>query len=309
MKTRRTTMNNTLAIPQNDTTIQSYSFKWNEIKEFFLNKIQVSEMSKKTYNNSLNYFFNYFNQQQEQFPTVDTIDNYLNYLKEKGLKPTTQRIHIATIKRFFGFLSNRGIFPNITTEAKAPKVSTDFKKDCLTVPQIKEILSGNHSQRDKLIFLLGVSCGLRGIEIERLNKSDLQMRGTTPILWIMGKGRTEKEFITIPSDLYQMICNYIATSDPTQEAIFTSNCNRTKERLSRDMISRIVKRLMREHNINDSRHTLHSLRHTTISLALEQGEELRKVQQLARHKSINTTLIYAHDLERQNNTCSETVMN
>ncbi len=293
----------------NTNNIQSYSIDWSTTVDYFLDKIQVTSISKQTYKNSLKVFFDYFRGTQEQFPTVDTIDNYLNFLKERNLKPTTQRIHIASLKRFFSFLSNRGIFPNITSEAKAPKVSTEFKKDCLTVEQIKDILAGEHSQRDKLIFLIAITCGLRTIEIERLNKEDVAMRGTSPILWVWGKGRSEKEYINISSELYQELCNYIKNSNSEEQAIFTSNCNRTHSRLSKDMISRIIKRLMREHNINDNRHTSHSCRHTCISLALEQGEELRNVQKLARHRNINTTLIYAHDLEKKNNTCSQTIMN
>lgn len=66
---------------------------------------------------------------------------------------------------------------------------------------------------------------------------------------------------------------------------------------------------MRNAGYDSDRLTAHSLRHTAITLSLKNGESLQEVQQFARHTNINTTLIYAHNLEREQNTCSNTISN
>lgn len=71
--------------------------------------------------------------------------------------------------------------------------------------------------------------------------------------------------------------------------------------LSTVSIRAIVKNALKAIGINDSRHTAHSLRHTTCTLALKSGEELTNVQQMMRHARIDTTLIYSHALEREKN--------
>jgi site-specific recombinase XerD len=61
---------------------------------------------------------------------------------------------------------------------------------------------------------------------------------------------------------------------------------------------------MRAAGFDSERLTSHSLRHTAITWSLQAGATLQEVQQFARHSSINTTQIYAHNLERLDNPCS-----
>ena len=63
-------------------------------------------------------------------------------------------------------------------------------------------------------------------------------------------------------------------------------------------VSRIAKTAMQGHGIDSPRLTAHSLRHTAVTLALLAGAPLQEVQAMARHRSINTTMIYAHNLNR-----------
>ena len=62
-----------------------------------------------------------------------------------------------------------------------------------------------------------------------------------------------------------------------------------------------------EAGYNSETLTAHSTRHTAVTLALLGGQKLEEVQQFARHQNIQTTLIYAHNLERANNQCEATI--
>jgi integrase/recombinase XerD len=70
------------------------------------------------------------------------------------------------------------------------------------------------------------------------------------------------------------------------------------KRLTTRSISRIVKDNLRKVGIDSSRITAHSLRHTAITLALQAGASIQEAQALGRHANINTTMIYAHNINR-----------
>ena len=71
-----------------------------------------------------------------------------------------------------------------------------------------------------------------------------------------------------------------------------------KGRLTTRSISRIVKDNLRKAGIDSDRITAHSLRHTAVTLSLLGGATIQEAQSMARHKNINTTLIYAHNINR-----------
>lgn len=78
-------------------------------------------------------------------------------------------------------------------------------------------------------------------------------------------------------------------------------------RLCSRTISQIVKRALVGAGFDSPRLTAHSLRHTAVTLALMAGASLQEAQQYARHRRIETTQIYAHNLEAQQNRCSRLV--
>jgi len=70
------------------------------------------------------------------------------------------------------------------------------------------------------------------------------------------------------------------------------------QRLTTRSVSRIVKSYLRKIGLNSNRLTAHSLRHTAITLCLQGGATIQEAQALGRHANINTTLIYAHNIDR-----------
>ena len=81
--------------------------------------------------------------------------------------------------------------------------------------------------------------------------------------------------------------------------LFISHSDRNYgERLTTRSISRIVKDRLQASGLDDRRLTAHSLRHTAVTFSLIGGASIQEAQTLARHSDINTTLIYAHNLER-----------
>lgn len=303
-------MENVLSIQNNQSTaINSFDCNFSRIETEFLNLLQVKEETIRTYRKGIKQFFLYLEEQGIRQPGRTDIINYIQSLKDKGLKPTSIKSYIASIKALYKFIKIQYKQEDITTGIKTPLLNSGFKKECLTVAQTKDLINNTSELRDKIIILLGATCGLRTVEISRLNREDLEIRAGKPILWILGKARDEKEYIVIPDKLHRLINEYLGTRTDNKQPLLLATSNRSQNgRLATGSISRIIKTHLRQIGINSEKVTAHSLRHTAITLSLISGNGIRETQQLARHKNINTTLIYAHDLEKINNKCSNSIM-
>lgn len=71
----------------------------------------------------------------------------------------------------------------------------------------------------------------------------------------------------------------------------------------------MVKNMLKRVGIVGDEYSCHSLRHTFATLSIKNGKDIREVSQALRHKSISTSMIYIHDLEKIDNTCSSSVSN
>lgn len=225
-------------------------------------------------------------------------------------KATTIKTYLAGVRRFFSWTAMRGLWANICQGVKGVKIDKGFKKDCLTTSQIKELLASIdqgtiQGKRDYALLALMATTGLRDVEVSRAFVSDIRNVGDCQVLFIQGKGRTEKaEYVKLSPPVEKAIRTWIAARGKTDKAatLFCSISNRgSGGSLTTRSISRIVKEHLRAIGIDSDRITAHSLRHTAATLNLLAGGTLEETQQLLRHSSITTTMIYSHALERANN--------
>ena len=276
----------------------------------FMQYIDVKDKSLETYTRSLKQFFNYITVKGITEPTRQDIVQYRETLKADK-QPATVQLYMIAVKQFFKWTDKAGIYPNIADNVKGVSVSKGMKKDYLTTGQVKDVLSRIDTEtvkgkRDYAIIALMVTCGLRDIEVSRANIADLRTRQNSTVLYIQGKGKDDREsFVVVPDSLETVIRDYLKARGGNSKALFTSNSNHGKgDRLTTRSISRIVKTAMINAGLDSDRLTAHSLRHTAVTQALIAGQTLQEVQQFARHSNINTTLIYAHNLENEKNECS-----
>ena len=127
----------------------------------------------------------------------------------------------------------------------------------------------------------------------------------------MGKGHDEKdEVVKLTYETLKAINEYLALRDikSDKEPLFISFSDRSNgSRLKTRSIRDIVKKTFKNVGINSDRLTTHSLRHSAITFALIGGATIQEAQQLARHTNINTTMIYAHNLNRLENKAEESI--
>lgn len=225
-------------------------------------------------------------------------------------KATTIKTYLAGVRRFFSWTAMRGLWANICEGIKGVKIDKGFKKDCLTSSQVKELLtsvdtSTLQGKRDYAMLALMATTGLRDCEVARAAICDMRTVADCQVLFIQGKGKTEKsEYVKLSLPVERAIRIWLTARGKAHatEPLFCSISNHGNgNALTTRSISRVVKERLRGIWIDSDRITAHSLRHTAATLNLLAGGSLEETQQLLRHSSIVTTTIYTHALERANN--------
>lgn len=283
----------------------------------FLAYLQTTPATVEAYKTGIKNFLQWLaGQVDAQKPTRQTLIAYREYLIAE-YKPATVNLYITALHLLFAWLESEGLYQDISGRIKGIKAGKTHKRDNFSAEGIREILdhtSGNDtiSKRDYAILALMATTGLRGIEVIRADVEDLRHIGETLVLFIQGKGRTDKgEFVKIPAPVEKALREYLATRPrnlPGKAPLFTSLSNNSRgERMTRKSLSRIVKGRFQEAGYNRATLTAHSLRHTSATLALLAGQDITQVQQMLRHSSINTTLIYAHNLDRLKSQCETSI--
>lgn len=280
----------------------------NTLLKRFLEYLDASEKTVQTYTRALRQFFKFLYENNITQPQRTDVLAFRDNLKAKGRKPTTIKSYIVAVRLFFQWTNQEGLYPNIAEKIKGAKLDQAHKKDYLTVDQIKDVLNSIDTStltgaRDYAIIVLMVTGGLRTIEVSRADMDDMRNVGNSPALYIQGKGREEKtEYVKLPLQVFKAIGRYREMLEKQYDVLFVSTSNNNKgQRLTTRSISGIVKKRLKEAGYTSNRLTAHSLRHTAGTLNLMNGGTLEETQQLLRHSNINTTMIYLHHLERENN--------
>ena len=230
------------------------------------------------------------------------IREYLGTLYEKNLsKPSVARA-LAAIRSWFGWLARSGhIEQNAARLVSTPKLPKHLPR----VPgaeQLNQALNGVGAEtawpeRDRVILELLYGCGIRNAELVGLNLEDIQWGNEC--LLVRGKGRKERYVplgdaaaMTIREYLPQRTQKLAAAKRPS-EALLLNARLRGNGRLTTRSVGRIVKHLALAHGLAADVHP-HTLRHAFGTHMLEEGADLRAIQEILGHARLSTTQRYTH---------------
>ena len=242
----------------------------------------------------------------------EDIEEWMVYLFEKRhLKAASVNRTLATLRTFWRWMLAHGHVEKdlITTihQYKTPKRLPTFVPDTRmddVVAELREDIASNDfvRLRDALIILLIYTAGLRLSELVEADMGDLSADYTT--LRVMGKGRKERVQPML-SSLVEVLKKYfiqissqnICTAQ--KKALILSNKG---ERISRRTVQRIVERKLKDVGVQ-GKTSPHVLRHTFATRVLNEGGDLREIQELLGHSSLKATQVYTHlDIERLKHT-------
>jgi integrase/recombinase XerD len=228
----------------------------------------------------------------------DTIQQFI-YHVSKSINARTQARLISGLRSFFDYL----IFENYRTTnptdlIESPKIGRKLP-DTLSIVDIDKLISSidlskPQGERNRTIIETLYSCGLRVTELITLQISDLFF--DEGFIRVIGKGDKQR-FVPISNQTQKYITFYIKTirrhlkvQKGHEDTLFLS---RRGKQLTRVMIFTIVKDLAIKAGI-DKNISPHTFRHSFATHLLENGADLRSIQQMLGHESITTTEIYMH---------------
>ncbi len=287
----------------------------NELAVRFSQYVDVSALSLKSYSSGIRKFLAYLSENGITSPAREDVLNYKKALCEK-YAANSVALWMSAIRRFFSWCESEGLYADITRGVKSPKISHEHKRDAFGASELREIISGmsRNSLEDKrnyAVFCLIASCGLRCCEVVRTNVGDLHRVAGVTVLDIQGKGHADKDaFVKISGYVEKAIREYLQERGAVaeDEPLFVSCSRRNKgARLGSQTISQICKRSMIAAGYNSKRLTAHSLRHSSITLALMAGNSLDDVSAFARHSSVSVTMVYNHAVQRMKSRCESSI--
>ena len=238
--------------------------------------------------------------------TLSDIYGYMTYLSrdrvqhqncEKsnvGLNAASRARKLATIRSFFNYLCNKVhlLEENPCKDIDSPKQMKSLPR-YLTLDDSLSLLNavdGKHKERDFCIITLFLNCGLRISELIGLNISDIK----DDALRVLGKGN--KVRVVYLNDACKDALNrYLEVRRPIsgkdRDALFLSERN---QRISRAMVHSLVKKPLSMAGLDSTQYSSHKLRHTAATLMLQNGVDVKAVQEVLGHEHLNTTEIYTH---------------
>jgi integrase/recombinase XerC len=242
----------------------------------------------------------------------EDVEEWMVYLgDERKLKVTSVNRTMASLRTFWRWMLAHGHVERdlIKTlrQYKAPKRLPTFVPDTRmedVVAELREDIASEDFERlrDALIILLIYTAGLRLSELVNANMGDVSADYAT--LRVMGKGRKERVQPLLGS-LRQVIEKYFIQI--SSQNICTGQkkaliLSKKGERISRRSVERIVDRKLKGVGVQ-GKTSPHVLRHTFATRVLNEGGDLREIQELLGHSSLKATQVYTHlDIERLKHT-------
>ena len=225
---------------------------------------------------------------------------FVAWLHEQGYAKTTVARRLAAVRTFGKFLCRQGLMAvNPAVALRGPRLDKKLPH-FLTLAQVEALLDAPGTatapgRRDRAILETIYSAGLRVSELVGLNLADLDL--TEGVIVIRGKGMQERLALLGPHAITALQAWIVdrasfleAGSEAAGDAVFL---NKTGTRLTTRSIGRMLEKYLRQANL-DPRTTPHTLRHSFATHLLDNGADIRGVQELLGHKSLTTTQVYTH---------------
>ena len=214
--------------------------------------------------------------------------------EEFGLNNASRARKVSCIRGFYKYLTNKAklISENPVQDLDSPRPKRALPR-YLSLEESQKLLAsvdGMHRERDYCILCIFLNCGLRISEIAGLNLSDVR----PDHLRVLGKGNKER-VVYLNDATAEAINDYLAVRKTIaavdRSALFLSS---RRTRVTREGLHAMVKKALLKAGLDSEKYSAHKLRHTAATLMLSNGVDVRTLQEILGHESLNTTQIYTH---------------
>lgn len=274
-----------------------------EINGFILYLHNVKKTSNNTelsYKRDLSKLQQYLDAQGVHEPgaiTATNLNSYILYLEKQRFAAATVSRNIASIKAFYHYLFKEGLVTEDISEAlKAPKIEKKIP-EILSIDEVNRLLEqpGSDSpkeMRDKAMLELLYATGIRVTELISLKISEVNLQ----MGFIVCKDTNRERIIPFGSQAREALLRYLdkareaMLADKNSEILFV-NCS--GQPMSRQGFWKLIKYYAHKAGITADI-TPHTLRHSFAAHLVENGADLRSVQEMLGHSDISTTQIYVN---------------
>lgn len=229
--------------------------------------------------------------------TGTNLNTYMLYLEKEGRATSTISRNIASMKAFFHFLLQEGKIEREPTETiKAPKIEKKTP-DVLSIQEVDALLKQPAGKtpkdlRDKAMLELLYATGIRVSELINLELKDVNLQ----LGYIICRDHNRERIVPFGSQAKQALLKYIKNArnsmitDDSNDILF-ANCSGNP--MSRQGFWKLIKYYGNKAGIQ-TEITPHTLRHSFAAHLVENGADLKAVQEMLGHSDISTTQIYAN---------------
>lgn len=277
--------------------ILTYLHKFFNMYQIIAQYLEYLELEKGLSQNTIDAYrrdLSAFSQEIDNINSIDrmTINGFIRKLREQKLAPTSIIRKIASLRGFFKWAFSTGIIDkNPASTLEQPKIPQRLPK-IISLKEIEEILHSGLTPMEHAIIELLYSCGLRVSELVNLKTIDIDL--ASKYVRCFGKGSKER-IVPMGEEAKSIVKEYLISRD-----LLIKKYNLTTKRLFIMDSGRFITR-QDVYNLIHQRGKLihknispHTLRHSFATHLLENGADLRVVQELLGHSDVSTTQLYTH---------------
>jgi len=226
------------------------------------------------------------------------VRGFLSQLYEKGLSKTSVARSLAAVRSLYRWLAQEGVVDqNPARLVATPKLPKKLPR-VPTIEEMNSVLDGQmpetaaFPERDRLMLELLYGCGIRNSELTGINLADIRL--SAEAILIRGKGKKER-YVPFGESAKVALSAYLPTRQTVlSDAHKNSNAlliNQHGGRLTTRSVGRIIKKIAVAKGLSPDVHP-HTLRHAFGTHMLEEGADLRAIQELLGHERLATTQRY-----------------
>lgn len=227
-----------------------------------------------------------------------TIRGFLSHLYEKGLSKTSVARSLAALRSLYRWLAQEGVVEqNPAALVSTPKLPKKLPR-VPTIEEMNNLLDTKMPEqaafpdRDRLMFELLYGCGIRNSELVGIHLDDIRL--SAEAILIRGKGKKER-YVPFGDSVKIALCAYL----PARQRLLAERkkntnallINRRGGRLTTRSVGRIIKKIAMAKGLPPDVHP-HTLRHAFGTHMLEEGADLRAIQEMLGHERLSTTQRY-----------------
>jgi integrase/recombinase XerD len=277
----------------------------NKYEKYLTNEKKASKNTLSSYLRDIRQLSSYLNSHKNV--GLDTagegdLSAYIAWLKSKGKSVATVSRSIASIKSFYAYLVGEGIVKDNPTAKLIPDKSTQKLPQILTSKEVETLLEQPEcvdlkGYRDRAMLELLYATGIRVSELIALDISDVNLSAGV----IRCRSRDKERIIPLYPAAIRALSEYIKfirpqmIASPDETSLFV---NVSGDRMSRQGFWKIIKSYQVKAKIEKTI-TPHTLRHSFAAHLLENGADLRSIQEMLGHADISSTQIYSQLVKKQ----------